>query len=407
MVRIVLIFNFFTFSFYLYSENWTQFRGPSGQGHAINGNGLPTKWNRDEGVKWKLEIEGLAWSSPICVNGEIFLSNATLNNGHLKLAMISIDFKSGRVKWSKNLFSYENQPRIHRKNSYASPTPFYDNQRIYVHYGNMGTACVDLNGSVLWKQKLEYSPVHGSGASPVVHEDLLLLSADGALNPSLYALDKRDGSVKWNSIRDSNAKKKFSFCTPIVIQNAGEARIISPASDYVFAYDKSGRQVWKFNYPDGYSVVPRPVYSTGIVYVSSGYDSPTLYAIRSGGLGDITAKNLVWKTKKAVPRNSSIVVFNDLLFMAADNGVVSCLDAKDGHQYWIERVGNSCSSSLLVADQKIFLCDETGKTYIFQAKKEYKLLATNDLKERMLASPVPYMNSLLLRTEKGLWRISN
>jgi outer membrane protein assembly factor BamB len=132
-----------------------------------------------------------------------------------------------------------------------------------------------------------------------------------------------------------------------------------------------------------------------------------LYAIRSGGLGDITAKNLVWKTKKAVPRNSSIVVFNDLLFMAADNGVVSCLDAKDGHQYWIERVGNSCSSSLLVADQKIFLCDETGKTYIFQAKKEYKLLATNDLKERMLASPVPYMNSLLLRTEKGLWRISN
>ena len=407
MVRIFLILIFLKFSFYLYSEDWSQFRGPSGQGLVINGNDLPTKWSRNDGVKWQLEIEGQAWSSPICVNGEVFLSNAILNNGRLKLGLISIDFKSGEIKWSKNLFSYENQPRIHRKNSYASPTPFYDGQRIFVHYGNMGTACVDLNGSVLWKQKLEYSPVHGSGASPVVHDELLLLSADGADNPSLYALDKRNGSVKWNAIRDSNAKKKFSFCTPIIIKEAGEARIISPASDYVFAYDTSGKQVWKFYYPGGYSVVPRPVYNDGIIYVSSGYDSPTLYAIKSDGEGDVTTKNLVWKTNKSVPRNSSIVVFNDLLFMAADNGVVTCLDAKDGHQQWIERVGSSCSSSLLIADGRIFLCDETGKTYVFQAKKEYKLLATNDLRERMLASPVPYMNSLLLRTEKGLWRISN
>ena len=407
MVRIFLILIFLKFSFYLYSEDWSQFRGPTGQGLVINGNDLPTKWSRNDGVKWQLEIEGQAWSSPICVNGEVFLSNAILNNGRLKLGLISIDFKSGEIKWSKNLFSYENQPRIHRKNSYASPTPFYDGQRIFVHYGNMGTACVDLNGSVLWKQKLEYSPVHGSGASPVVHDELLLLSADGADNPSLYALDKRNGSVKWNAIRESNAKKKFSFCTPIIIKEAGEARIISPASDYVFAYDTSGKQVWKFSYPGGYSVVPRPVYNDGIIYVSSGYDSPTLYAIKSDGEGDVTTKNLVWKTNKSVPRNSSIVVFDDLLFMAADNGVVTCLDAKDGHQQWIERVGSSCSSSLLIADGRIFLCDETGKTYVFQAKKEYKLLATNDLKERMLASPVPYMNSLLLRTEKGLWRISN
>lgn len=407
MIRIFLILIFLKFSLYLYSENWSQFRGPSGQGHVVNGNELPTMWSRNEGVKWQLEIEGQAWSSPICVNGEVFLSNAILNSGRLKLGLISIDFKSGEIKWSINLFSYENQPRIHRKNSYASPTPFYDGQRIFVHYGNMGTACVDLNGSVLWKQKLEYSPVHGSGASPVVHDELLLLSADGAENPSLYALDKRNGSVKWNAIRDSNAKKKFSFCTPIIINDAGKARIISPASDYVFAYDTSGKQLWKFYYPGGYSVVPRPVYSDGIIYVSSGYDSPTLYAIKSDGEGDVTTKNLVWKTNKSVPRNSSIVVFNDLLFMAADNGVVTCLDAKDGHQQWKERVGSSCSSSLLIADGRIFLCDETGKTYVFQAKKEYKLLATNDLKERMLASPVPYMNSLLLRTEKGLWRISN
>jgi len=199
-----------------------------------------------------------------------------------------------------------------------------------VHFGNLGTACVSFNGELIWNKKLNYLPVHGSGASPVIVEDLLLLSTDGSVDPCLVALNKKTGDIKWKAIRDSKAKKNFSFCTPLVIKVRGETQIISPASDYVFAYDLNGNQLWKFNYPNGYSVVPRPVFNQGIIYVSSGYDSPVLYAIRCGGRGDITQKNLVWKTRKAAPRNSSVVVVEGLLFMAADNGVVSCLDAQDG-----------------------------------------------------------------------------
>jgi len=405
MSKFLLPLLYFSVFISVKGNSWPQFRGPTGQGHVIGESKLPLKWNSDEGVTWQTYLNGKAWSSPICVDDQLFLSNAIQKDGLLKLEILSISFKSGRIQWRKNLFEYENLPRIHKKNSFASPTPFYDEGRVFVHFGNLGTACLGLDGGLIWKQKLDYSPVHGSGASPVVFKDLLLLSADGAEDPCLYALDKLTGTIKWKAPRDSNAKKNFSFCTPTVIEEMEKILIISPASDYVFAYDYNGKQIWKFNYPNGYSVVPRPVYDDGIIYVSSGYDSPTLYAIRSSGLGDITKSHLVWETRKGVPRNSSFLVVNGMLFMAADNGVVSCLDALNGQIYWMERVAGSCSASLLLANGRIYLCDESGKTFIFKAQKEYSLIATNDLGERMLASPVAYQGSLLLRTEEGIWRI--
>ena len=386
--------------------SWPQFRGATGQGHC-NVEEIPMSWSRNKGVTWETKLSGKAWSSPICVDDQIFLTNAVHHQENLILELISIDFITGGIIWRKELFNYSKPPRIHRKNSYASPTPFYENDCIYVHFGSLGTACVTINGDLIWKTRLNYLPVHGSGASPVIIQDLLLLSTDGAENPCLVALNKKNGEIKWKAMRDSNAKKNFSFCTPLVIEVNGEIQIISPASDYVFAYDLNGTQLWKFNYPNGYSVVPRPVFEQGIIYISSGYDSPVLYAISCGGRGDITKKNLVWKTRKGAPRNSSVVVIDGLLFMAADNGVVSCLDAKTGELYWMERVAGSCSPSLIHAEGKIILCDEMAKTFIFEAKKSYRLLAQNDLEDQMLASPIVFKNSLLLRTENALWRIDS
>ena len=405
MRKFLLLFFYLSLSFLFTGIHGHNFEGLTGQGHSLDQLNLPLRWNLEEGVAWQIYLNGKAWSSPICVDNQLLLSNAIQKDGLLKLEILSISFESGRIQWRKKLFEYEDLPRIHKKNSYASPTPFYDEGRVFVHFGNLGTACIGLDGDLIWKQKLDYSPVHGSGASPVIFKDLLLLSADGAEEPCLYALDKHTGAIKWKTVRDSNAKKNFSFCTPTVIQEMGTVEIISPASDYVFAYDYNGKQIWKFNYPNGYSVVPRPVYDNGIIYVSSGFDSPTLYAIRSGGQGDVTKSHLAWKTRKGVPRNSSVLVVNGMLFMAADNGVVSCLDANNGQVYWMERIAGSCSASLLLVNGRIYLCDESGKTFIFKAQKEYSLIATNDLGERMLASPITYKGSLLLRTEKGIWRI--
>jgi len=129
-----------------------------------------------------------------------------------------------------------------------------------------------------------------------------------------------------------------------------------------------------------------------------------LYAIKADGVGDVTGSKLIWKTSKSVPRNSSIILINNLLFMVADNGVVSCLDATTGATHWIERVGGSCSSSLLHANGFIYLTDESGKTFVFEAKRKYQLRAVNDLKERTLASSMAHNNSVFIRTEKAIYR---
>lgn len=405
----IFLFTLASFSF-LSAKDWNQFRGPAGQGHSEWGD-LPLKWNREDSVDWKTELHGKAWSSPIVIGKSLVLTNAIEEeSGGLHLEALALDLATGKKQWSVTLFSYDDRQRIHKKNSHASPTPFYDGKRIFVHFGNLGTACLSVEGKVVWKKRYDYSPVHGSGCSPVVHGELLLFSADGARNPSLYALDKGTGEVRWRAKRESEAKRKFSFCTPLVISHNGKEQIISPASDYVFSYDLKGNQLWKSHYPGGYSVVPRPVYQNGIVYLSSGYDRPTLYAVKVDGKGDVTKTHVVWKRSKSVPHNSSpllVEVADDkmLFFMAADSGVVSCLDAKSGEVKWMERVAGSCSSSLLYAAGRVYLTDESGKTFVFEAGASFNLLAENDLEERTLASPVAVPNGLILRTENAVWRI--
>ena len=397
-----------SFSF-LPAKDWNQFRGPTGQGHS-GWEDLPVTWNRKDSVDWKTELPGKAWSSPIWVSGSLILTNAIEERGGLALQVLALDSATGKKKWEVALFEHDDAPRIHKKNSHASPTPFYDGERIFVHFGNLGTACLSVDGKVIWKKKFDYRPVHGSGCSPVVHGDLLLFSADGAQNPCLYALDKKTGEVRWKANRESEAKRKFSFCTPLVISRNGKYQIISPASDFVFSYDLKGNQLWKSHYPGGYSVVPRPIYGDEMIYVSSGYDRPTLYAVKVDGKGDVTDTHVVWKTSKAAPHNSSPVLVRGpdgslLFFMAADSGVVSCLDAKSGELKWMERVAGSCSASLLHAGGRIYLTDELGKTFVFKAGTPFQLLAENDLEERTLATPIAVPDGLVIRTENAIWKI--
>ena len=263
-----MAFLFFLFAScaFLLAEDWNQFRGSAGQGHA-EWNDLPVKWDRKNSVDWKTELPGKAWSSPIMIGPSLVLTNAIEEEGGLALEVLALDSVSGKKKWSVILFEHDDSPRIHKKNSHASPTPFYDGDRLFVHFGNLGTACLSAAGKVIWKKSFPYNPVHGSGSSPVVHGDLLLFSADGGKDPCLYALDKNTGQVRWKAERESEAKRKFSFCTPLVISHKGKEQIISPASDYVFSYDLKGNQLWKSHYPGGYSVVPRPVYGDGMIYV--------------------------------------------------------------------------------------------------------------------------------------------
>jgi outer membrane protein assembly factor BamB len=280
--------------------------------------------------------------------------------------------------------------------------------RVYVHFGHLGTAALDLAGKVLWQQTdIEYSPQHGNGGSPALVDDLLIFSCDGDEEPFIIALDVATGGERWRIARETEADKTFSFCTPLVIDNNGQQQIISPGSGMAGAYDPhSGRELWRVNYGDGFSVVPRPIYTGGTLYLCSGFIRASLIAVDpAGASGDVTDSNVLWKYDRGVPTTPSVLVAGDEVYFVSDNGVATCLDAHSGDVHWTERLGGGFSASPVFAEGRIYFTNEDGATYVIRAGKEYELLATNELGERALASPAVDDGTLYIRTASHLWRI--
>lgn len=396
------------------SQNWPEFRGAAAQGHSDATN-LPLNWSPTSHIAWISPVPGIGWSSPVVAGTRIFLTSAVSLSGKEEatadrsLRVLSLDAINGKPVWDVELFQAKS-PRAHRKNSHASPTPVFEDGRLYVHFGHLGTACLDAaTGKTLWStQEHAYSPVHGNGSSPVLFEDLLIFSADAETDPKVIALDKTTGKQRWAFARQSEAKKKFSFCTPLIIDVAGQKQLITPGSGVVNALDpKTGTEIWHFNYDQGYSVVPRPVYAHGMIYIGTGYDKPTVLAIKvnADSKGDVTATHLAWIIDKAAPHNPSMAVIGDEIYFVADNGILTCADAKTGQVHYSERCTGPISASLLAADGKLYLQDEKGLGVVVKPGKTFSILAKNDLGERSLASYAVIGSDLLIRTEGKLYRI--
>jgi outer membrane protein assembly factor BamB len=298
-------------------------------------------------------------------------------------------------------------PKIHSKNSHASPTPVFDGQNLYLHFGHQGTACCKLDGTIVWRNaSLKYPPVHGNGGSPVVIGNHVILTRDGGNLSKITALDKRTGELAWEVERGVSAPKQFSFCTPLLIQVAGQDQLIVPGSNVVQSIDPStGKEHWRVQYT-GYSVIPRPIYESGLVFVSTSYDQATLLAIDPTGKGDVTETHLKWVAKSGAPHTPSLVGDRGCVIMVSDKGVASCLDAKSGQERWKKRLGGEFSASLLLAAGKLYAFSEAGVCSVLKlTDAEPETLATNDLGERTLASPAVIESDLLVRTSAALYRI--
>jgi outer membrane protein assembly factor BamB len=390
-------------------ENWPEFRGPTGQGHATTGH-LPLEWNGTNNVAWKQPIPGKGWSSPVLHNGRIYLTSAVPiegSSGH-SLRALCLEAATGKLLWNSEVFAPDgSKPEgIHTKNSHASPTPLVEGDRLYVHFGHQGTACLDLSGKVLWRNtSLKYSPVHGNGGSPILVDDALIFSSDGASDPFVAALNKANGVVLWKINRESDAAKKFSFSTPLLITVNGQKQVISPGSNVVGAYDpKTGREIWRVRY-DGYSVVPRPVYGHGLIFMSTAFDRPITLAIRVDGQGDVTETHVAWTLNRSAPNTPSLLLVGDELYMVSDSGIASCVDARSGQVHWQERIGGNCSASPVYGDGRIYIQNEAGLGVVLKPGKEFQKLASNPLNERTLASYAVGDGALFIRGEEHLYCI--
>jgi outer membrane protein assembly factor BamB len=389
-------------------ENWPGFHGPRQNSHS-DSTGLPLVWSETENIVWKTPMHGSGWSSPVVWGDQMWLTTAT-DDGKQSFA-VCVDRQSGKIVYDLKLFETANPENTRQYNTFASPTPVIEEGRVYVTFGSYGTACLDTrSGDVLWTRRdLRCLHWRGPASSPILFGNLLIMHFDDYDFQYVIALDKRTGETVWKKDRTidygtDNGDEKKAYGTPIVIEVNGRKQLISQAAKATIAYDpQSGEELWRIRY-DGHSTAARPVFGHGLLFMLSGTQKK-LFAIRPDGRGDVTASHVVWEYGKGMPRHPSPLLIGDLIYVVDDGGVMTCLEARTGKIVFAERIGGDYWSSPLFADGRIYCFSEQGKTAVVAPERKLRILATNQLEGTFRASPAVSGRSLILRSEKFLYRI--
>lgn len=392
------------------AENWTRFRGPNGQGISAEKD-LPVTWSASDNIAWKTEIPGQGWSSPIIFEDRIFLTTATEEGASCHL--ICVNRKDGSLVWNKEV--HRQQPGAKRQqNSYATPTPVTDGQHVYAVFADGTVVCLDFSGELVWKnQEVEFFSLHGLGASPVLVGDLLVMPFDGSSseetrigwkepweNALVLALHTKDGSVAWKGKRGMS---RVGHVTPILLEGGGE--LVTAGGDRVQAFDvETGERIWSI-YSQGEGVTPSPVVGEGLIFTSSGFEAPTIRAIRPGGKGDVTESHIAWEQKKGVPALASPLYVKPYLYTITRDNILYCIEAATGEIVWQQRLTGVHSASPIYADGRIYILSEDGVTLVLRPGAKYEELARNDLGEICLATMAVSQGQFFIRSDKHLYCI--
>jgi outer membrane protein assembly factor BamB len=399
---------------------WPQFRGPDGSG-VSPGTGLPLTWSETQNVKWKTAIHGRAWSSPVILGRQVWLTTATPDGK--QLSAIAVDKDSGKIIHDLKLFEVVTPQFAHSFNTYASPTPVIEPGRVYVTFGSPGTAAIDTaTGKVLWERRdLECNHFRGAGSSPILFRHLLLMHFDGSDVQYVAALDKRTGKTVWKTDRsvdfedlDPNGKPKAdgdfrkAFATPHIVTTGSTPVLVSIGSKATYGYDPlTGKELWRIEEKGNFSGSTRPVAGHGLVYYPTGFNTAQIFAIRPDGAGNTTNTHVAWKFARGAPNKPSLLLLGDLLFMINDGGIVTCLEARTGQEVWRSRLTDSYSASPVAADGRIYFFSENGKATVIEAGRAFKVLGENSLDDGFMASPAIDGKALYLRTRTHLYRIED
>lgn len=417
------------------APSWKNFRGPGGQGHA-NSADLPIQWSEDENIDWKTAIPGVGYSAPVIEGNQVWLTTAfhspsspeevarrTVHNtgsepitvsDDATMHAICIDLESGEILKDIPLLHIDKPQWVHVENSYATPTPIIENGRLYCHFGTFGTVCVDTKtGEKVWtNQDHQIMHENGPASSPLLWRDWIIFHCDGSDKQYIAALDKVTGAFAWKTTRTgsmhSNPQLKKAYGTPVVMSTESSDVLVSPAANWLYAYDPlSGKELWKVPFGVlGFSIVPRPVVREDRVYICTGYVSSHLLAL--GPIRRDAPPAIEWEYKKQVPQKSSPLLVDHYLYFISDRGgVLTCLDAETGTSVWRKRIGGGYSASPISANDRMYFFAEDGRTTVLQVGESFRLLAENTLAGRIMASPAVSGDSLLIRTERHLYKISN
>lgn len=398
---------------------WPQFRGADGLGRSPSRD-LPLTWSESRNVRWKTAIHGRAWSSPVVLNKQIWLTTATPDGR--RLSAIAVDEDTGRIVHDLELFHVERPQYAHPFNTYASPTPVIEPGRVYVTFGSPGTAALDTRtGKVLWQRRdLECNHHRGAGSSPILFRDLLIMHFDGTDVQYIVALDKRTGRTVWRTDRSIDFKDlgpdgkpkdegdlRKAYSTPHIVHVEGRPILVSLGSMAMYGYEPTtGNELWRLEDRSGFSSSTRPVVGHGLVFYPTGFPTGELVAVRLASRRDVRDPQVAWRFTRGAPEKPSLVLADDLIFMVDDAGIVTSLEAKTGEMVWRARVGGTHSASPMLAGGRVYFFAEDGKTTVIEAGRTFRVLAENQLDEGFMASPAAAGRALILRTRTHLYSIA-
>jgi len=444
--------------------DWPQFRGQAGAGVA-DASSLPVEWSPTRNVAWVADVPGRGWSSPIVWRDRVFVTSAE-NAGDFKqpstgifgndfaaeltkqglppeevnkrviardieladeatevsYRVLAFDARTGKIAWQHEAHRGKPFGGRHRKNTYASETPVTDGERLYVSFGgNVGMFCYALDGKLLWKRAWPPQPIYldfGTASSPVVHGGRVYQLHDNEAESFLVALDAATGNEVWRASRTAlEARMKSGWATPFVWQSGARTEIVTIGKGLVISYGTDGRELWRLRGMT--QATPSPVAGNGLLYVGSGSQGEAnrpLFAVRPGASGDIslaagetTNAFVSWFQPRMSGYTPSPLVYRNRVYAVNDNGILHVADAATGKEIFKARVGGggfTFSSSPLASAGRIYLVSEDGDTFVLQAGDEYKELAKNSLGEMSLATPAADANSLYVRTQTKLYRVS-
>lgn len=388
---------------------WSQFRGPR-QG-VCEVTGIPRRWQPETGIRWTCTIPGRGHSSPVHNGETIWLTTAAPDGS--ELGVVAVDGITGQLQRQWVLFTPPAVEAIHADNSYASPSPVWAANRLYVHYGTYGTACLDTaSGEIVWSNT-DYHCQHdgGPGSSPVLFEDRLILTFDGADQQYLVALASATGRELWRRARSApfreNPTTHRAFSTPLLIETPSGWQLISPGADQCHGYDpRTGAELWHVRYV-GFSTVPCPAADAEHAYFCTGYYKPSLWAVSLAGRGDVTGTHLAWKAVGPIPDTPSPLLDQGRIYTVTNQGIASCHAAATGERLWVKRLGGNYSASPLALGGLIYFCSEEGITHVIDPAAAAPQPVSSRLPGAIKATPAVIGHDLLIRTDQALYRITN
>ena len=413
----LLLFGFNQATSFAQGGNWTHFRGSQLNGIS-NDTLVPVSWNDTTNIIWKTDIAGRGWSSPVVFGNQVWVTSAAIDGK--EMSGICFDFKTGKQLFDILLFKQDSIYGKHAVNTYATPTPCIEQGFVYLNFGSSGTACVNSEtGQVIWKRDdLKCDHMQGTGASPILYKDLLILHYEGTDHQFIVALNKKSGATVWKTYRPAECYERLApvgkkaYVTPIVITVGGKDLLISNGAAVCIAYEvETGNEVWRVVQGED-STIAMPFTEDGVVYFYTSFVTPEvgekyaeMLAVDPKGSGDITKTNVLWRLKSPILQLLTPLVKDGLIYTINSRNNLMVIDAKTGATVFSRKLKNKYNSSPVFTGGDVYFTSVKGETLVLKAGRTPMVVSENKLPGEVFATPAIAQNSILIRNEFSLYRI--